>query len=367
MLFSAAVPPVNHTPNKPRGRVLGTGFAAGWLLLWSFCTLAIDVILIVMVIETLLSWSYPVTHGAITQSEVRRNAGANGKSIRAEVKYQFRVEGRDFTGSTLSFFKMNWSSRQEADRVVQSLPVGQQVEVFYNPSEPNDSALSRSLDGRPWFLAALLLPFHLIMIGGWRGVWRSYHGIRNQPMQLEGDRWIVRRSHGSPLVVALIVAGAINLASIFLVSTYDQCASISVMAVVWLLLISLTCLAYWKTWSSARNEPPVLITQNAARSVTWPASMADNTDLTISATQFCEVKLDVAADGETHLSYSVLVTYVADDGQTTTRLVLKTTHGNDAELLADWLDDWSGLGLRRQLDEAEAEAEAEADSTPESL
>ena len=362
MLFSAAVPPTNHTPIRLGGRVFGTGFATGWLLLWSFCTLAIDLILIVMVIQTLHSWSYPVTHGAITQSEVRRKAGANEKSIRAEVKYQFRVADRDFTGSTLSFFKMNWSSRQEADRVVQSLPVGQQVEVFYNPSDPNDSALSRSLDGRPLFFAALLLPFNLVMIGGLRGVWRSFHGIRNQPMQLEGDRWIVRRSHGSPLVVALIVAGAISFVSVFAVGTYDLCSNSSVMSVVWLLLISLTCLAYWNTWSSARNEPPVLITHNAARSVTWPASMADNTDLTISATQFREVKLDVAADGETDPSYSVLVTYVADDGQATTRLVLKTSHGNDAELLADWLDDWSGLGLRRQLDDAETEATLVNDS-----
>lgn len=361
MLFSAVIPPTNHTPNKLGRRVFGTGFAAGWLLLWSFCTLAIDVILIVMVIQTMHSWSYPVTHGAITHSEVRRNAGANGKSIRAEVKYQFRIADRNFTGSTLSFFNMNWSSRQEADRVVQSLPVGKQVEVFYNPSEPNDSALSRSLDGRPLFLAALLLPFNLVMIGGCRGVWRSYRGIRNHPMQLEGDRWIVRRSHGSPFVVALIVAGAVSFVSVFAVGTYDLCSNSSVMSVVWLLLISLTCLAYWNTWSSARKEPPVLIAHNVARSVTWPASVTDNSDVTISATQFREVKLDVAADGETDLSYSVLVTYVADDGQTTTRLVLKTTHENDAELLADWLDGWSGLELRRQLDDAKP------DSTPEPL
>ena len=352
MLFSAVAPSSNRTSHAPGGRVIGTGFAAAWLLLWSLCTLAANVTVIVMVAQTLLSWNYSVARGTITHSEIKHDAGVTGKSELADVKYQFRVDGQDFTGSRLSFFNMNWSSPQEAARVVQSLPIGKPVDVFYNPAEPNECGLDRSLDGRPLFLAVLLLPFNLVMIGGWRWAWRNYHGLRNLPMRLEGEQWIVRRSHGSPFVVALIIAGAIDLSVIFLLGSSDLYARIGVMSFVWLFLIGVTGLAYWHTWFSARSEPPVLIADDATRTVSWPTANAESSDLTVAAAQLRAVTLDeaitTAADGKTDLSFSVWLTFIGDDGQPTTRLVLKTNDGHEAETLADWLDDWSGLGQRQQ-------------------
>ena len=351
MLLFIAAPSAHRPPNAARGGLFGSGFVAVWLLAWSFLTLAFDVIVMAMVLQTVLAWSYPVASGTITHSAVRHDAGAKGTSILAEVKYQFRVADQDYLGSRLSFFEMNLSSLSEANRVAKSWPVRRQVAVYYNPSDPHDSALDRSLDGRPLFLGVLLLPFNLVMIGGWRWSWRSYQGLRKQPMQLQGEQWIVRRSHGSPFVVGLIAAGLSSFVALFIAGLSDLYSSLIAMSILWLLLMGLTGLAYWHTWQSARSEPALLIANEATCTVSWPATNADNSDLSIAATQLRAVELTesvtTAADGETDFSFAVSVTYLADNGQLTTRPVMKTNDIREAEVLADWLDDWSGLGQRR--------------------
>ncbi len=358
MLFSIGTQSASPTANTSGRLTMGKAFVAVWLLLWSLVTLAADVIILVMMVQTMLAWSYPAASGTITQSQVRHEARANGDVVQAGVTYQFRVNDRDITGSRLSFFDAKRSDPQEVARVVESLPVGKQIVVFYNPTEPRDCALDRSLAGRPLYLGMLLLPFNLVMVGGWRWALRSHRGVRNLPMWLEGDRWIVRRSRGSPFAVALIVAGLLDLAAIFFLSPSDLSASFGAMSLAWLTLIGLTWLAYWHTWSSARSEPPVLIADNAARTLSWPATSADSTDdaPTIAVAQLRAVELDesvtTATNGATDLSFLVTVSYLAKDGQAMARLVLKTTDGHEAETLADWLDDWSGLRQRPQITDA---------------
>ena len=333
-------------PHTSAERFLGSGFAAVWLLLWSLITLVFDGIIMVMVGQTLLAWSYPSVPGTITHSEIRREMASEGDAFHADLKYQYAVNGQDFIGERRSFFNMSWSSSRTASRIVRSLPVGQQVEVFYNPRDPHDAALNHSLDGSPLFLMLFLMPFNLVMVGGWRWTVRSFRGVRALPMRREDDRWIVRRAHGNPFVVALIVAGAISFVSVLIIGFGEWTTSIGVTSGVWLFLIGMSLLAYWHTRSTVLSEPPVLIADDAMHTVTWPARDDDGSDLTIAASRIRAVEVDETPthdhEGDTVPDYSVQLVFTGDDGQPTKRLVLKTSNGTEAGLLADWLDEWSG-------------------------
>ncbi len=339
----------HRLPSQPptlTQRFWGIGFAAVWLLLWSLFTLAFDGFIVFMVARTMLAWSYPSVPGAITHSEVRRDAGLDGDTFRADLKYDFQVNGRNFTGDHHTFINTNWSSSREPTRIVRSLPVGQRVDVFYNPRDPQEAALDRTLDGMPLFLALFVTPFNLIMVGGWRWAMRKFHGLRDLPIRREGDLWVVRRAHGNPLAVTFGVAGAISLVGVFVIGFAEWSASLSVMSSVWLFLIVMSLLAYRHTRATARSEPPVLIVDAASRTVTWPAKDASQSDLTIAASQLRAVELDATPipdhDTETIPDYSVLLTFTAADGQPSKRLVLKTTDGTEAELLSDWLNEYAG-------------------------
>ena len=346
MLFTIAAESATPTANRLSGLTMGKVIAAIWMLLWSLVTLTLDVTVLVLVVQAMLAWSYPVASGTITQSEVRHEAGENRDREVVDVKYQFHVSERDFTGSRVQFFSVLRSRPQEVVRLVKSLPVGQPVEVFYNPSQPSDCALDRALDGQPLFLGLLLLPFNLAMVGSWRFAVRMHRGIRNSRIKREGDRWIVRRSQGDPFAVALIVAGTINVVAIFFLSSTNLSASVGIMSLVWLTLVGLTSLAYWQTSSAVRNDLPILMADNVARTLIWPSTSTSNSEQTIPVTQLCAVEfeevLTPTSNGKNALSYSVAVKFVADEDQVMTRLVLQTTNGNEAETLADFLDDWTG-------------------------
>jgi hypothetical protein len=264
--------------------------------------------------------------------------------VQADVTYQFHVNGQEVTGSRLSFFDVRQGEEQDAAFVVKSLPVGKSVEVFYNSHEPTDCALSRSLAGRPLYLGLLLLPFHLVMVASWRWAVRKHRGVRDLPMRLEGDRWIVRRAHGSPIVVALIAASVLDLGEIVVLNSTNLSTNIVATSLAWLILIGLTWLAYRHTWSSARSEPPALIADNIARTLSWPTAGSDQT---VAVAQLHAVELDetvtTTANGDVNVDFAVIVKYGADDGQIMTRSVLMTTNGHEAEILVDWLEDWTGL------------------------
>ncbi|HLQ43225.1 MAG TPA: DUF3592 domain-containing protein, partial [Planctomycetaceae bacterium] len=304
-------------PPTSAERFLGSGFAAVWLLLWSLITLAFDGILVVMVAQTMLAWSYPSVPGTITHSEIRREIAAEGDAFHADLKYQYVVNGQDFIGERRSFFNMSWNSSRAASRIIRSMPVGQQVEVFYNPRDPHDAALNRSLDGSPLFLALFLMPFNLVMVGGWRWTVRSFRGVRDLPMRREEERWVVRRAHGNPFVVALFVAGAISFVSAFIIGFGEWTASVGVTSGVWLFLIGMSLLAYWHTRSTVLSEPPVLIADNTLRTVTWPARGDDGFELTIPAIQIRAVELDEIRthdhEGDTVPDYSVRLAFIGND------------------------------------------------------
>jgi hypothetical protein len=86
------------------------------------------------------------TMGVVTLSTVQiRRSGNNSRSEVPVVGYQYQVNGQTYTGGTIRAGEQYFNFRVwgEARKVVERYPVGAQVMVYYNPTNPSESALER--------------------------------------------------------------------------------------------------------------------------------------------------------------------------------------------------------------------------------
>lgn len=104
--------------------------------------------------KSMMSRSWSKTEGRIVKTytstkSVRTGSAKNPGSATVyvpNVNYSFQVGSAAFTGSRVNFsaeekyFSLSEESRQYLDSVYQ---INQTVEVFYNPSDPQESTLSR--------------------------------------------------------------------------------------------------------------------------------------------------------------------------------------------------------------------------------
>jgi membrane protein implicated in regulation of membrane protease activity len=87
---------------------------------------------------------WPGTVGRVLKSRVEVQGGDHA-SVRPYVLYEYMVAGQRYEGQQIRAgdkFMTSYSSRQAYD-TVDLYPVGSEVTVFYDPSNPAESALSR--------------------------------------------------------------------------------------------------------------------------------------------------------------------------------------------------------------------------------
>ena len=135
--------------------------------------------------------------------------------------------------------------------MIQSLPVGFDVDVFYNPADPKDCVLSRGLDGGDLFLAMFITPFNLFMLGLWSGLW---HLLRSIFSRRESERIseLFVTDDSSPMFAALAELAAASFLMTFVVGipTGSFHPSKLVMQVVWIILIASAVVTYFVVWQN---------------------------------------------------------------------------------------------------------------------
>jgi hypothetical protein len=107
--------------------------------------------------------SWPKTTGVITESSVQSEwvrAGSGREYIVSpKVVYEYQVEGRKYHCSNLAYIENNSANANSAQRKAEKYPVGQPVEVHYNPRNPEYAILKV---GDPTNGA---LPFGMMIVG----------------------------------------------------------------------------------------------------------------------------------------------------------------------------------------------------------
>lgn len=213
---------------------------------WSLVTLIFDGMLVFNAYRQLEAKSYPVATGTITHSEVTEHHGDDSTTYGVDVKYDFEVAGRRYAGDCYRYGQMS-SSDKSAHKIVASLPVGEQVDVHYNPADPSDSVLVVGVQSSDLFMALFLTPFNLIMVSGWYAiVVVLFPGLAKA---MVGSPRVVGRGFkrrlvlepASRLVPAAAVLGITSFLSIFVVAFgFGFNPPMAVIKVVWAIVLGLS-------------------------------------------------------------------------------------------------------------------------------
>jgi hypothetical protein len=100
------------------------------------------------------SRNWPHVAGRIVESAVERQLGGKGRpSYMPRIRYRYRVEGRDYVSSQVTFWGSVGGSQWLAERTTRRYPQGSAVTVYYNPEDPHDAVLDRAFS-----LVILVLP-----------------------------------------------------------------------------------------------------------------------------------------------------------------------------------------------------------------
>lgn len=91
------------------------------------------------------SQAWPGTMGTVLMSSVQIRRTGRSRSEIPVVVYQYQVNGQAYQGQTIKAGEQFFNIRiiGQAQETVRRYPVGAQVMVYYNPSNPAESALER--------------------------------------------------------------------------------------------------------------------------------------------------------------------------------------------------------------------------------
>jgi hypothetical protein len=89
--------------------------------------------------------SWPGVMGTVLSSSVQSRRTGNSISTYPVVVYQYQVNGQTYQGQTIKAGEQFFNVRiiGEAQATADRYPVGAQVMVYYNPANPQESALER--------------------------------------------------------------------------------------------------------------------------------------------------------------------------------------------------------------------------------
>lgn len=92
--------------------------------------------------------TWPSVPGKITKSFV----GRSGKMYEARIAYNYEVNGQKLNGEHISLMDGSSSNSGASERLVDELPVGKEVKVYYNPKVPVEAYLNPSAGMTPFLM-----------------------------------------------------------------------------------------------------------------------------------------------------------------------------------------------------------------------
>ncbi len=127
------------------------------ILLSSFC---------VSILRGLRSRSWPRVSGEIIVSEVVISRGGRGSKMYApNVRYAYHVGGRSYEGDRMIYGFTDFYLRRGAEAMIEKYPIGQLVDVYYDPTDPNSAVLKHGVSPRTWVAVGLLGLLVLFILG----------------------------------------------------------------------------------------------------------------------------------------------------------------------------------------------------------
>ena len=138
---------------------------------WMFCLGFMFIGLVFLLLggyELLQGWKtkdWPAAPGKILSSQVQSgNSNSHGparttgtgsrRRYSVDVRYRYEVDGQKFEGSRLRFGNVSYKKRSKAQKETDRFLPGKEVEVFYDPANPQSSVLIKG-SGLSWLAVGL--------------------------------------------------------------------------------------------------------------------------------------------------------------------------------------------------------------------
>jgi hypothetical protein len=134
----------------------------GTILLLGACLLTGYLLLVVSreMLESHATRSWSSTTGLVVETkwityEARRRKGRNKKAERAEIRYIYRADGRQYESKRIQLRNESWSHFQSVVWL-QRYPPGARPQVYYDPHDPSEAVLEPGISVDTWLWFASL-------------------------------------------------------------------------------------------------------------------------------------------------------------------------------------------------------------------
>ncbi len=120
---------------------------------------------LVVLVNARASANWTAVSGVIVSSGLEHDVDAEmGESWEPKVTYEYPAGGRQQVGTTLKFGDNSYDDQQEAQEILDRYPVGQGVQVYYDPDAPGRSVLEPGASARSYFVLVTGLGFILLVL-----------------------------------------------------------------------------------------------------------------------------------------------------------------------------------------------------------
>jgi hypothetical protein len=111
------------------------------------------------------STTWPTVAGQVIRSEVTESTDAEGgDSYSPEVTYTYQVNQLSYENSTIKFGENSYDSRRRAEEIAAQYPVGERVNVSYDPAAPDRSVLEPGVSGGSYIVLSIGVVFVVISL-----------------------------------------------------------------------------------------------------------------------------------------------------------------------------------------------------------
>ena len=325
----------------------GGGCLLFFALFWSVGTLGVDVVITRSLFQQIQALSYSTTPGSITHSEVETVRGNRSRTYRPNIQYKYSVDGKEYLGERYRYGQFS-SGSDWAQQIIDSHPVGSQVEVHFAPFDPSEAVLAVGLEGLDLLTFMFMLPFNLIMLafwiaGGGTVLYRLFPVPAGGAKVSDDGRYVrVRLSLWKPLHSGLAVAGGLAFVGLFVMAFgFRGSPPLPILLVAWGVILGGGAWAYLSHWRKLAGGRSDLVLDRYNESITLPRTFARQENLTIPAKKVVAVEVEKVdkrgAKGSVSHSYIPTLVFTNDDGSRRREKIVEWSSEARAEGLASWL------------------------------
>lgn len=332
------------------------GFLLMFGLFWTGITGAFDVFIGYNIWRQMQAESWPTVAGEVTRSEVESSSDSDGTTYSAEISFRYEVSGQPYEADTWRFGAWGSSDSSEARDVVKRYPVGQSVEVRYNPDDPASAVLEAGVQGMDLFLLLFMTPFNMVMLGFWYvGLAkllprRATPAVGRARVVESIDRVRVIIPSLPPIAVAGIVAGVMSFIMIFIVGFgFGFNPPAWVITGTWAVVLGLAIVAGMIQFYRKRAGLTDLVLDSRHQMASLPTSSLFANGPLVAFERFTRTRIDRITHrhkNSTSTSYKLWLHYRDDAAAEQAVSICDWPERAESQQLADWLNDRLSITTR---------------------